>query len=118
MSRTYSLSAGQKLGLCIALYLIAKPVFNFLVLGGSLKPIAVGLAALVVLYFGIRYCNTALAIVLMTVACVNLPQNLRQIGLNQYLIYTAEGMLDMAAAVMLAFHPAIRKHCGQKVING
>ena len=53
------------------------------------------------------------AILLMLVACANMPTNVKQMlsQPNPYLFYAIEGVLDMLGAVMLAFHPDIRKHC-------
>lgn len=100
-----------KLGLVVTIYMILKPVFNFLVLGGSLAPLAFGVAAGIFLWFGVPYANTVIGILLMLVACANMPVNLRNIGLNMYLIYAIEGVLDMGCALLAAFHPAIRSHC-------
>ncbi len=105
------LSRGQRIGLAAALYLCVKPVFNKLVLGGSLAPLALGLIAAACLYFGLKRSNLVLAALLMLVACANMPVNLKNIGLNMYLIYALEGGLDMLTALLLAFHPDIRSHC-------
>ena len=105
------LGKGQKLGIIIALYLILKPVLNRLVLGGSILPVVIGIAALFCLYFGVRRSNIVIAVLLMLGACAYLPENLRHIGFNRYLIYLAEGIADMLFAVVLAFHPDIRRHC-------
>ena len=59
---------------------------------------------------GLKYSNTAIAVVLMLVACTNMANNLRLIGLNQYLIYAIEGVIDMLAACVLAFHKDVRAH--------
>ena len=104
-------SKGQKLCIGIALYLILKPVCNRLVLGGSILPVVIGIAALFCLYFGVRRSNIVIAVLLMLGACAYLPENLRHIGFNRYLIYLAEGIADMLFAVVLAFHPDIRRHC-------
>ena len=105
------LSKGQKLGLPIAFYLIVKPVFNGLVLGGALAPLVIGLAALICLYFGVKWSNTVIAILLMLGACAYMPENIRHLGFNSYLVYLLEGIADMLCAVVLAFHPDIRRHC-------
>lgn len=106
------LSRGQKLALGVGIYMCVKPVFNWLVLGGSPAPLAVGLAALICFWFGVKRSNTVIAILLMLVACANMPGNLSRIGFNAYLIYAAEGVTDMLCACLLAFHPEIRRHCG------
>lgn len=105
------LNKGQKICIGIALYLILKPVCNCLVLGGSLAPLVIGIAALLLLYFGVRHSNTVIAVLLMLVACACLPDNIRNIGFNRYLIYLLEGIADMLCAVVLAFQPDVRKHC-------
>ena len=107
------LSRGQLLSLAVAAYMCIKPVFNWLVLGGALAPLALGFAALVCFWFGVKYSNTVIAVWLMLVACASLPENLKHIGFNAYLVYTAEGVLDMLCACLLAFHPEIRRHCGR-----
>ena len=101
------LSRGQKMSLAVAVYMCVKPVFNFLVLGGAIAPLAFGFAALICFWFGVKYSNTVIAVLLMLVACANLPANLK----NGYWVYTAEGVIDMLCACLLAFHPEIRKHC-------
>ena len=78
-------STGQLISVAIAAYMCIKPVFNFLVLGGSLKPLAIGLAALFCFLIGLKYSNRAIAVVLMLVACTNMINNLRLIGFNQFL---------------------------------
>ena len=103
-------SPGQLISVAIAAYMCIKPVFNFMILGGSLKPLAIGLAALYCALVGLKYSNLAIAIVLMLVACTNMANNLRLIGLNQYLIYAIEGVIDMLAACVLAFHKDVRAH--------
>ena len=103
-------STGQLISVVIAAYMCIKPVFNFLVLGGSLKPLAIGLAALCCFLIGLKYSNTAIAVVLMLVACTNMINNLRLIGFNQYLVYAIEGVIDMGAACVLAFHKDVRVH--------
>ena len=108
------MGAGQKIAVCIALYMCVKPVFNWLVLGGSLAPLAFGIAALICFWFGVKWSNTVIAILLMLVACTNLPTNLKHIGFNMFLIYTLEGVIDGVCAVVLAFHPEVRKHCKLK----
>lgn len=105
-----AMSTGQKISLVIALYMIVKPVFNCILLGGSLAPLVLGIIAVVVFYLGIKATNLVIAILLMLVACANFPNNIRNIGLNSYLFYTLEGVLDMLCAVVLAFHPEIRTH--------
>lgn len=102
--------AGKKMSLAVSVYLCVKPVFNWLVLGGALAPLAVGFAAVICFRFGVKRSNTVFAILLMLVACANMPDNLRQIGLNAYLVYTVEGVLDMLCACLLAFHPQIRRY--------
>ena len=105
------LSTGQKISMGIALYMIIKPLFNFFVLGGDIKPIVLGIAAMVVFYMGIKATNLVIAILLMLVACVNMPTNLKNIGFNSFLIYAIEGVVDMVCAIVLAFHPEVRRHC-------
>ena len=56
---------------------------------------------------GVRRSNIFFAVVMMLIACAYLPQNIR----NFNLLYLIEGLLDMLGAVMLAFHPDIRRHC-------
>ena len=107
------LNKGQKISLGIALYLLLKPLFNFLVLGGSLIPLVLGLAVLICFYPGVRRSNTVIAILLMLGACAYLPGNIRNIGFNPYLIYLLEGIADMLFAVVLAFHPDVRTHFKQ-----
>ncbi|MBQ8920736.1 MAG: hypothetical protein IJ060_01065 [Oscillospiraceae bacterium] len=105
-------STGQLISVGIAIYMIIKPVFNFLVLGGDLMmPLLFGIASLIVLFIGIKHSNTVVAIILMLFACGYMRDNLRQIGFNQYLIYTIEGVIDMIAACVLAFNSEINKHC-------
>ncbi|MBQ5339108.1 MAG: hypothetical protein J6Z40_08080 [Oscillospiraceae bacterium] len=105
------LNKGQKICIGISLYLILKPVCSSLFLGGSLAPLVIGIAALFLLYFGVRHSNTVIAVLLMLVACACLPDNIRNIGFNRYLIYLLEGIADMLCAVVLAFQPDVRKHC-------
>ncbi len=104
-------STGQLISVGIAVYMIIKPVFNFIVLGGSIKPLALGIAALIAFFIGLKYSNMVIAVLLMLVACTNMPTNLKLIGLNCYLIYAIEGVIDMIAACVLAFHSEVRKHC-------
>lgn len=107
---------GQKIALCVAAYMCIKPVFNWLVLGGQLMPLAIGFAAVVCFLFGLRRSNLVIAILLMLVACANLPTNLRNIGFNSYLVYTVEGVMDMGAACAIAFMAEVRAFfgCGMK----
>ena len=104
---------GQKISLCIALWLLLKPLFNFFLLGGSPVPALLGLAALICFYPGVRRSNTVIAVVLMLFACAYLPGNIRNLGFNPYLIYLLEGIADMLFAVVLAFHPDVRTHFKQ-----
>ena len=104
------LNTGQKLSMGVAVYMTVKPIFNWLVLGGSLAPLVLGVIALALFYFGVKPSNLVIAILLMLVACANFPNNIRNIGFNSYLIYALEGVLDMLCAVLLAFHPDIRTH--------
>ena len=39
------LNKGQIISMGIAVYMVLKPVFNFILLGGALAPIAIGIAA-------------------------------------------------------------------------
>jgi hypothetical protein len=115
MSDAPQMSRGQKLALGVAVYMCVKPVFNCLVLGGSLAPLALGFAALICFWFGVKWSNTVIAILLMLVACINLPTNIKGLftQVSPYLFYTLEGVADMLCACLLAFHPEIRKHCGR-----
>ena len=103
-------SPGQIISVGIASYMCIKPLFNFIVLGGSLMPLGLGLVTMVCFLMGLKYSNMAIAIVLMLVACTNLPNNLSNIGFNMFLIYTLEGVIDMFAACVLAFHKGVREH--------
>ena len=107
------LNKGQIISMGIAVYMVLKPVFNFILLGGALAPIAIGIAALICFYFGVKRSNTVIAILLMLFACAYMPENIRHLGLNPYLIYLLEGIADMLFAVVLAFHPDVRTHCKQ-----
>lgn len=107
-----SMPRGQKIALMIALYMCVKPVFNWLVLGGQLMPLALGFAAVACFLFGLKKTNLVFAVLLMLVACANLPTNLKNIGFNQYLVYTFEGVMDMAAACALAFMQEVREFFG------
>lgn len=104
---------GQMLGVAVGAYMIVKEILNAIMVGGSLNlySLIIAIAAAAVLWFGVKYTNYVVAVILMLVACTHLPDNLRNIGLNAYLIYTIEGVIDMLAAVLLAFHPDIRQHC-------
>lgn len=104
------LSKGQKISMAIAAYMIVKPVFNWLFLGGSIAPLALGLIAMVCFYFGVKWSNTVIAVLLMLVACANMPTNIKNIGFNMFLIYLLEGLIDMVCAVILAFHREVRQH--------
>lgn len=101
----------QKLVLGTGIYLVLKPIMNFVLLHGSIMPLAFGIAVLAALWYGVKGSNLVAAILLMLVACANLPNNLRNFGFNAYLFYTLEGVADMLCAVLLAFHPEIRRHC-------
>lgn len=103
------LNAGQKISMAIAFYMIVKPVFNRIALGGSLAPLAFGLAAMVCFYFGLKRSNTVIAILLMLVACAYFPQNVK----NHSVIYLLEGAADMACALILVFNSAVRNHFKQ-----
>ena len=111
MSDPNRLNKGQKTGMAIAFYLIAKPVCNCLLLGGALTPLVIGIAALICLYFGIRRSNLIIAVLLMLCACAYMPDNIRNLGLNPYLIYLLECIADMLCAAVLAFQSDVRKHC-------
>ena len=102
---------GQLIGVLIGLYMCVKPVFNCLVLGGSIKPLALGAAALFSLWLGIRWSNTVLAVLLMLVALTNLRTNLHNLGWNVFLVYTLEGVIDVGCALVLAFHSEVRAFC-------
>ena len=106
------MSRGKQLAVITAVYMCIKPVLNWLLLGGSLMPLALGFAALVCFWIGLKYSNIVIAILLMLVACANLPTNLRNIGFNAYLVYTVEGVMDMAAACVLAFMADVRSYFG------
>lgn len=105
---------GKRLSLIVAVYMCIKPVLNWLLLGGSLMPLALGFAALACFWIGLKYSNLVIAILLMLVACANMPGNIKHLlsEPNPYLFYAIEGVLDMLAACLLAFHPAVRRHCG------
>ncbi len=109
--RRTPLSPGQKIGLAVSFYLVIKPVFNCLLLGGALAPLVIGLAALICLYFGVKWSNIVIAVLLMLGACAYMPENIKHLGFNSYLVYLIEGIADMLCAVVLAFHPEIRNHC-------
>lgn len=104
-----ALNSGQKISIGIALYMIVKPVFNCIVLGGSLSPLVLGIAAVICFYFGLKWSNTVIAILLMLTACAYFPQNVR----NHSIIYLLEGIADMGCACVLVFHSAVRKHFKQ-----
>jgi len=110
MNSSFPRSTGQLISVAIASYMCIKPLFNFLVLGGSVAPLAFGLAAMVCFFVGLKYSNMVIAVLLMLVACSNMPTNLKNIGWNQFLIYTIEGVIDMLAACVLVFNQAVRDH--------
>ena len=103
----------QKLLAVVGAYLCIKPIFNCLILGGDLKPLLYGVLGLIAMWSGIRFSNLVTATLLVLVALTNLPQNLHCIGLNAYLIYTLEGVVDVLLSFLLVFHPAVRAHCRQ-----
>ncbi len=110
------MSRGKQLAVITAVYMCIKPVLNWLLLGGSLMPLALGFAALICFWLGLKYSNLVIAILLMLVACANMPTNVKQMlsQPNPYLFYAIEGVLDMLFACLLAFHPEVRRHCGCK----
>ncbi|MBR6761292.1 MAG: hypothetical protein IKM30_04590 [Oscillospiraceae bacterium] len=105
---------GKNLAAGVGIYMLLKQILNGII-GGfgftDLIPIGIAVAAIVCLWTGVKRSNLIVGIYLMLLACTYLPQNLKHIGLNVYLLYTLEGLLDMAGAVLLAFHPAVRSHC-------
>lgn len=103
----------QKLIAAVGCYMCIKPIFNCLLLGGDLKPLLYGVLALIAMWSGVKYSNLVTALLLALVALTNLPHNLGSIGLNAYLIYTLEGVVDVLLAALLTFHPAVREHCRQ-----
>lgn len=105
-----SMHPGRLISVGIAAYMCIKPVFNHFVLGGQLLPLTFGFAALVCFLYAVKKSNIIIAVLLMVAACSNLPTNLKNIGWNMYLIYTIEGVIDMAAACTLAFYPEVRAY--------
>ena len=104
------LNRGQILSIGTAVYIILKQIVNIIVGGFSglnLLIMLFGAAAGVCFYLGVRKSNIAVAVVMMTVACAFLPDNLK----NFNLLYIIEGVLDMLGALLLVFHPDIRTHC-------
>ena len=106
---------GRKLAVTVAGYMILKQLLNG-ILGGfggmNLFLLLFAVAAAVCLWFGVKASNLVIAVFLMTFACAYMPGNLRQVGSDHiYLLYILEGVLDMAGACVLAFHPAVRRHC-------
>ena len=103
-------SRGQKLSMAAAGYIIVKQIVNSLIggFGGmNLFILFWGIIAGICFYKGVKKSNLFFAVLMMLIACAYLPQNIR----NFDLLYLIEGVLDMLGAVMLAFHPDIRKHC-------
>ena len=104
---------GKLLCIITAGYMCVKPVINWLLLGGQLAPLALGFAALVCFWYGLKYSNIVIAILLMLAACLNLPTNIKMVFSEPmpYVIYLTEGIADMLFACLLAFHPEVRRHC-------
>ena len=108
------ISRGQALSTGIAAYIAAKQILNMIIGGFSLTGLLIllfGIGAGVCFWFGVKKSNLVAAVLMMLTACAYLPNNLKNIGLNVYLLYSAEGLLDMAGAMLLAFQQDIRKHC-------
>ena len=105
---------GQALSVGVAAYIAAKQILNMIIGGFSLTGLLIllfGIGAGICFLFGVKKSNLVVAVLMMLTACAYLPNNLKHIGCNVYLLYTAEGLLDMAGAMLLAFHQDIRSHC-------
>ncbi|MGN0647984.1 MAG: hypothetical protein ACI4J3_05070 [Oscillospiraceae bacterium] len=101
---------GQLLATAVGGYMILKAIINGIIGGGiNLISLLVAVAATVCLFFGVKWSNIVVGIVLVALFCTHFVENVTH--LPQNLIYLIEGLMDVGGGVLLAFLPDIRRHC-------
>ncbi len=103
---------GKRFSLIIGLYLVCKQLLN-LILGFSASNVLMLLAAAAAcwaLYAGMKHMNTVVATLIVLNACICLPDNLRGLGLNIYLLYTLEGLADVVCGFALVLQQDVKAY--------
>lgn len=107
---------GRKMALAIGIYLIAKNVLN-LILGFSVGNVITLLAAgviFVLLYKRVPYTNYIIAAYLGILFVAHFCTNIMNLGNGWiYWLYLGEGLLDLSAAVLLAFSKDVKAYYKQ-----
>ena len=102
---------GKKMITVVGAYMILKGILN-LILGFSASNLVSLLFAAVLIFAMLKripYSQYVTAIFLALIFLVNLPANLSNLGSNW--IYLVEGLLDVGAAAILAFHKDVKDYC-------
>ena len=95
---------GKKMITVVGAYMILKGILN-LILGFSASNLV---SLLFAMLKRIPYSQYVTAIFLALIFLVNLPANLSNLGSNW--IYLVEGLLDVGAAAILAFHKDVKDY--------
>lgn len=101
---------GKKMITVVGAYMILKGILN-LILGFSAGNVVSLLFAAVLIFAMLKripYSQYVTAIFLALIFLVNLPANLSNLGSNW--IYLVEGLLDVGAAAILAFHKDVKDY--------
>ena len=112
---------GRTIGIVVGVWLIVKVFLNFLIggislsgLGGSFLEMAFSVAALVIMYIGLKYTNYVIAGIIALRVFWYLPGNIGALlsfeAVPSHLIYIAEGLIDLAFAIALCISQSVKEH--------
>lgn len=100
---------GKKYSVAIGVYIIVKAILN-IILGSGITSLILPIVMAIVLFIGIKYGNYAIAVILGITVLIHIGTNISNLGLNRYLIYFIEGIIDIVCAVILVTNNNIKEY--------
>ncbi|MGN1411398.1 MAG: hypothetical protein ACI4WH_02660 [Oscillospiraceae bacterium] len=107
---------GKIYSVVMGIYIIVKAVLN-MILGNGFSSLILPILMAIVLFIGIKYGNYAIAIVLGITVLMHIGTNVSNLGLNRYLIYFIEGIIDIVCAILLVINKDIKAYFDTSMSN-
>lgn len=107
---------GKIYSVVMGIYIIVKAVLN-MILGDGFSSLILPILMAVVLFIGIKYGNYAIAVILGIVVLMHIGTNVSNLGLNRYLIYFIEGIIDIVCAIILFINKDIKAYFDTSMSN-
>lgn len=108
---------GKNFSMAIGVYIIVKAILN-MILGNGITSLILPIIMAIVLFIGIKYGNYAVSVILIITVLMNIGTNVSNLGLNRYLIYFIEGIIDIVCSIFLCTNKDIKEFFNSSISNG